>query len=163
MPVGPTAFTCAEETLSVSKNILTSSVARFALLVGVAIAAANIGGCPAATSSPNLTGKWVGTASSSFDDLYYEWDLTQTATAVTGTIYLALPDRSAYGRYRVTGTFDGTNFVYQGGEFLENVAPPGGFWCAAAGTLRFSDSGVDTLSGGWSCAGATGDVELERQ
>ncbi len=146
-----------------SKNKLASSIRRFAFLGGAAFAAASIGGCPTAAPSSNLTGKWVGTASSSFDDLYYEWDLTQTAASVTGTIYLALPDRSAYGRYRVTGTFDGTNFVYEGGEFLENVAPPGGFWCAAAGTLRFSDSGADTLSGTWSCAGATGSVELERQ
>jgi len=129
----------------------------------VMLSCLGIAGCPQTESAQTLTGKWVGTASSSSGPLYYEWNLVQTGNAVAGTIYLATQDRAYYGRYAVTGTVDGNTLTYLGGSFDQNVPPPGGSWCAASGTLLLTSGANDSLTGGWSCAGANGQVSLERQ
>ena len=127
---------------------------------------------PSVSTEASLSGQWIGTATTAGGPIYYEWNLTQSGQSVEGTIYLATQDRSSYGRYEVTGTFDGSTLNFVGGDFLERV-PAGADWCSAAGTLTYTfDNTGQRLRGNWApnasapqgCPlGASGQVSLLRQ
>jgi len=95
----------------------------------------------------DLTGCWLGVATSGPSVFRYHWCLEQNGDEIVGIISLSMQDGSRAGSYRMRGRISGNQLHFEGTEFIGNP----GIWCMAAGVLHHSitTDGLAELTGSW--------------
>jgi len=113
-----------------------------------------------------LSGIWRGTLhqqlpNGAFASYSYELNLIQNENNIDGTATLQVPP--PYGYYitmQIQGTLSGDVLIFNDGQIILNVAPPGWFWCRKSVKLTPTES---KLQGLWSAAGCgSGQINLSR-
>ena len=87
--------------------------------------------------------------------------MIQNENNIDGTATLQAPP--PYGYYitmQIQGTLSGDVLIFNDGQIILNVAPPGWFWCQKSVKLTPTES---KLQGIWSAAGCgSGQINLSR-
>jgi len=122
---------------------------------------------PAPSAPVNVLGAWAGTASDSSGPGQMTWQVTQSDTAVSGTVTMTDTSTGASGRGSLSGTMSGSAL-----RFTISIAA-GGFdfpyaACSASvtGDATASTSSISgSYSGTNSCSGAvsSGQISLSKQ
>lgn len=112
----------------------------------------------------DFSGQWQGflVQPGKTDTFYYQLDIQQNGTSLNGTAYSRSADGKAFGRFDVTGVWDGQQLVLQ--EIVQ-TEPKNGGWCLKYILLQY-DQKNDTaqLFGDWKADKCSpGKIYLQRQ
>ncbi len=119
----------------------------------------------------DVSGKWVGFATSGVSQFPYEIILNQKDITVEGSIKISGSNDKYYAHYKVKGFVSNRTLALTGYEVIENINGEGYSWCMASLYLEYSTTGGDLyLKGTWGpngfeggCTAGNGNVEVQKK
>lgn len=137
------------------------------LAIGVAIAGSGCGSPSQPSPEPlNVTGTWSGPASDSSGPGQITWQITQTATSISGTLTMTDAATGVTGRGSISGTVSGSSLHFSMAVPLDGFdSPYAGCSADVSGDAQSSSSSITgTYAGVNSCTGvvSSGQVALTR-
>lgn len=113
-----------------------------------------------------LAGTWNGTLYQEQGGLARSYGFSiniteQSGSQISGTTRITFPGSNAYGVMSFSGTITGNLATLRESRIIEQIPPPGGYWCIK--TMRLTYDGSAGLAGPWTAGGcAPGTIQVSR-